>query len=169
MRCSTALITQIHLSQHQIPLALKEVQSARKWAQDSLLVNIAESWVAMRTGPSEKYQQAFYVFEEMAQTPTSSAAKSLVSQAVAEIHLGRLEEAAAALNEAKTKGEDEADGLEALANMSVLNILTRKDNEETREALRSKAPDHTLLLDEDEKSSLFDNAAKKYAPKVASS
>ncbi len=39
---------QIHLQQNRTDLALKEVQAARKWAQDSLLVNIAESWVGLR-------------------------------------------------------------------------------------------------------------------------
>lgn len=45
---SIALITQTHLQQNRTDLALKEVSAARKWAQDSLLVNIAESWVGMR-------------------------------------------------------------------------------------------------------------------------
>lgn len=45
---SIALTVQIHLQQNRTDLALKEVQAARKWAQDSLLVNIAESWVALR-------------------------------------------------------------------------------------------------------------------------
>lgn len=43
-----ALIIQIHLQQNRTDLALKEVQSARRWAQDSLLVNLAESWVGLR-------------------------------------------------------------------------------------------------------------------------
>ena len=45
---SVALIVQIHLQQNRTDLAAKEAQRARKWAQDSLLVNIAESWVGMR-------------------------------------------------------------------------------------------------------------------------
>lgn len=45
---SIALVTQIHLQQNRTDLALKEVSAARNWAQDSLLVNIAESWVGMR-------------------------------------------------------------------------------------------------------------------------
>ena len=45
---SVALIVQIHLQQNRTDLALKEAQRARKWAQDSLLVNLAESWVGMR-------------------------------------------------------------------------------------------------------------------------
>lgn len=39
---------QIHLQQNRLDLAVKETQQARKWAQDSLLVNIAESWVGLR-------------------------------------------------------------------------------------------------------------------------
>lgn len=45
---SVALIVQIHLQQNRLDLAKKEATNARKWAQDSLLVNIAESWVGMR-------------------------------------------------------------------------------------------------------------------------
>ena len=99
---ATALIVQIHLQQNRTDLALKEVSAARKWAQDSLLVNIAESWVGLRVG-GERYQQAFYVFEEMAQGTSTSAPKSLVGQAVAELHLGRLPEAEAALQQAVQK------------------------------------------------------------------
>lgn len=45
---SVALVVQIHLQQNRTDLALKEVQAAKRWAQDSLLVNLAESWVGMR-------------------------------------------------------------------------------------------------------------------------
>lgn len=45
---AVALIVQIHLEQNRAQLAVKEVQAARSWAQDSLLVNLAESWVGMR-------------------------------------------------------------------------------------------------------------------------
>lgn len=46
--CSVALIVQIHLQQNRSDLAVKEVQAAKRWAQDSLLVNLAESWVGLR-------------------------------------------------------------------------------------------------------------------------
>jgi len=45
---AVALIVQIHLLQNRNDLALKEVAAARRWAQDSLLVNLAESWVGLR-------------------------------------------------------------------------------------------------------------------------
>jgi len=159
-----ALTVQIHLQQNRTDLALKEVQAARKWAQDSLLVNIAESWVGLRLG-GERYQQAFYVFEEMAQAPSTSATKSLVGQAVAELHLGRLPEAEAALQQAVQKDPKD---VEAIANFIVLNIISGKDSSELRSSLESAAPEHPMLVDLREKSQLFDQAATKYSAKAAS-
>ena len=75
----------------------------------------------------EKYQQAFYVFEELAQAPATSSVRSLVAQAVAELHLGRTEEAQAALEQALKKEPAYA---EAIANLLVLSVITGKGAEE---------------------------------------
>lgn len=182
-----ALIVHIHLQQNRTDLALKEVQAARKWAQDSLLVNIAESWVGLRMvchyqiilvlfwkteadlslylQGGERYQQAFYVFEEMAQAPSTSATKSLVSQAIAELHLGRLPEAEAALQQAVEKDPND---VEAIANSNVLNVILGKDTSEHASKLEGIVPEYPLLVDLQEKNSLFDQAAGKYSAKVAS-
>ncbi|KAF4975267.1 hypothetical protein FZEAL_7934 [Fusarium zealandicum] len=160
---AVALIVQIHLHQNRTDLALKEVSSARRWAQDSLLVNLAESWAGLRVG-GEKYQQAFYVFEELAQAPSTSSVRSLVSQAVCELHLGRTEEAQAALDQALEKDPKSAD---AIANLLVLNVISGNDTQELTEQLQSAAPDHQLLADLEEKSALFDKAATKYSAKVS--
>lgn len=69
----------------------------------------------------ERYQQAFYVFEELAQAPATSSVRTLVSQAVAELHLGRTEEAQAALDQALKKDPGYT---EAIANLLVLNVIT---------------------------------------------
>ena len=45
---AVALIVQIHLSQNRVDLATKEAKSARGFAQDALLVNLAEAWIGMR-------------------------------------------------------------------------------------------------------------------------
>jgi coatomer subunit epsilon len=62
----------------------------------------------------------------MAQAPSTSAPLSLISQAVAEIHLGRYEEAEPALKQAMEKDPENAD---AVANLIVLSLLTGKDTE----------------------------------------
>ena len=113
----------------------------------------------------ERYQQAFYVFEEMAQAPSTSATKSLVGQAVAELHLGRLPEAEAALQQAVQKDSND---MEAIANSIVLNVISGKEARENISNLEGIAPEHPLLVDLQEKSSLFDQAAGKYSAKIAS-
>lgn len=61
----------------------------------------------------------------MAQAGSSSQA--LLSQAIAEIHLGRFEEAESALQQALAQFPDNAD---VLANIAVLAGLSGKDNSE---------------------------------------
>ncbi|KAK1774147.1 coatomer epsilon subunit-domain-containing protein [Copromyces sp. CBS 386.78] len=160
---AVALIVQIYLAQNRTDLAVKEVASARRLAQDSLLFNLAESWVGLRLG-GDKYQQAFYVFEELAQAPATSSVRSLVSQAVAELHLGRTEEAQAALDQALKKEPGFAD---AIANQLVWSVITGQDPAEYKAALEQANPNHPFLTDLAEKSDLFDKAATKYKAKVS--
>ncbi|CAK7218884.1 hypothetical protein SEUCBS140593_003705 [Sporothrix eucalyptigena] len=159
---AVALIVQIYLQQNRNDLALKEVDGARRWAQDSLLVNLAESWVGLRLG-GERYQQAFYVFEELAQAPASSSVRSLIAQAVSELHLGRTEEAQAALEQAVKADPEAAD---VAANLIVLAIITGKGATEATTNLHNLDAQHPLLVDLEEKSGLFDKAAAKYQAKV---
>ncbi|KAJ9642194.1 hypothetical protein H2204_002563 [Knufia peltigerae] len=163
---AVALLVQIHLAQNRTDLALKEVQAAKRWANDSLLINLAESWTNLREGGSEKYQSAFYVYEELASAPGNTSPTALVGQAVAELHLGRLEEAEVALQQAvNSEGAD----VQAIANSIVLaSVMGRKDEvvKGLIEQLRERDQGHALLRDLEEKSALFDAAAGKYSAKV---
>lgn len=69
------------------------------------------------------------MFEELAQAPSTSSVRSLVSQAVAELHLGRTDEAQAALDQAMKKDPQFA---EAIANLLVLTVITGNDPTELR-------------------------------------
>lgn len=70
------------------------------------------------------------MFEELAQAASTSSVRGLVSQAVSEMHLGRLEEAQAALEEALAK---EPAYPEAIANLLVLTAVAGKDTAELAE------------------------------------
>jgi coatomer subunit epsilon len=132
----------------------------------------------------EKYQQAFYVYEELAQAPATSSVRSLVAQAVAELHLGRTEEAEQALEQALKKEPEFAEGI---ANLLVLGVISGKDvkdltryvtpdldpdvdyptNPLSLSSLAKVDPQHPFLTDLAEKSELFDKAATKYKAKVS--
>ncbi|KAF3095830.1 hypothetical protein TWF569_009872 [Orbilia oligospora] len=160
---AVSIIVQIRLAQNRTDLAIKEVTAAKKWAQDSLVVNIAEAWVGLRVG-GDKYQQSYYVFEELAQAPSTSSTMSLVGQAISELHLGRLPEAEVALQQALTK--DKGD-IAALANKIVLTALTGGDTTADISALEAQDPSHAMVLDIAEKNELFDKAASKYSAKAS--
>ncbi|KAG9854251.1 hypothetical protein KCU98_g2657, partial [Aureobasidium melanogenum] len=163
---AVAMATQIHLSQNRTDLASKEAKSARAFAQDALLVNLAESWISLREGGDAKYQQAFYVFEELAQAPGSSAVPSLVAQAVSELHLGRYPEAETALQQAL---DVEPENAIALANAVVL--FTAQGDVERAAEMKSrlqkcKGGEETELLQGlAAKKEAFDAACEKYQPK----
>jgi coatomer subunit epsilon len=165
---AVALLVQTHLAQNRTDLSLKEVAAAKRWANDSLMINLAESWTNLRVGGSEKYQSAFYVFEELATAPGNASPTALVGQAVSEMHLGRWEEAQVALDQAMSM---EGASVESLANSIVLASITGKTEAVVQELmanLKQKDAHHALVKDLDEKSSLFDSAATKYSAKVAS-
>lgn len=112
----------------------------------------------------EKYQSAFYVFEELAQTSQSQSPHSLVAQAVSELHLGRLPEAEAALQQAIEIDPKSAD---TIANLVVLNTLLGKTEEtaQLKQQLQSANAEHRVVKDWAEKKSDFQKAAAKYTPK----
>ncbi|KAI5204042.1 hypothetical protein E4T38_04915 [Aureobasidium subglaciale] len=163
---AVAMSTQIHLSQNRTDLATKEAKSARSFAQDALLVNLAESWIGLREGGDAKYQQAFYVFEELAQAPGSSAVTSLIAQAVSELHLARYPEAETALQQAL---DIDSDNVVALANAVVLFTATgdvERAAEMKNKLQKAKGGEETELLQGlAAKKEVFDAACEKYQPK----
>lgn len=166
---AAALITQLHLLSNRTDLAQREVAAAKKWAQDSLLINIAESWVGLRVG-GERYQQAVYEFEDMP-----------LAQGVGEVLLGRWDEALVTLGgllvvdgdggddgEGEGKGGMDADA-DVLANLAVVEgLMGRRERVvELLGVLGKKMPGHALLAGLEEKGRLFDEVAARYSPKVA--
>ncbi|KAI8059827.1 coatomer epsilon subunit-domain-containing protein [Thamnidium elegans] len=161
LECS-ALAVQIYLQMDRLDLARNEVATVKTWAEDALLLQMMEAWVDLRVG-GEKYQEAFYIFEEFAQSNTAQTVKVLNGQAAANLTLGRYPEAESLLLEAQTKDNDNAD---TLINMITCATLTAKSQEIINRyvsQLREIEPQHPYLQDLDLKSSLFDRSASRFA------
>lgn len=99
----------------------------------------------------------------MAQAPATQAIQSLVGQSIAELHLGRLPEAEAAMQQATGLDASNAD---VLANSIVLNTILGQDTDELKKKLREVRSDHQILVDLDTKKLAFDEGLKKYNPKL---
>ncbi|KXL51243.1 hypothetical protein M433DRAFT_397257 [Acidomyces richmondensis BFW] len=147
---AVALIVQIHLQQNRTDLAAKEAAAARAFAQDALLVNLAESWIGMRKGGMAEYQKAFYVFEEVA-AGGGKGWRGATAQAVCELHMGRLEEARAGLERIT---QEEGTGEVAWEDRWVLEAVCGRD--EARKALEGKV---------EEKREAFRRAMGRYSPR----
>lgn len=102
------------------------------------------------------------MFEELAQGPSSASASSLIAQAVSELHMGRTEEADAALTQAL---ELEPNNPSAIANKLVLDTIIGKDTSEGRTKLSSVDKSNELLADLAAKQEAFRAAMSKYSPK----
>lgn len=129
----------------------------------------------MREG-GDKYQSAYYVFEELAQGAGSQSVHMLVAQAVSELHMGRLPEAEAALGQAGKlgqevgggKGEEQQLDADYLANAVVLNTLLGREGERSELLVKLRGVDcnHPLVRGLEEKRSEFVKAAERWTPKV---
>ncbi|KAF9327512.1 hypothetical protein BG006_009187 [Podila minutissima] len=160
---SVAVVVQIYLQMNRLDLAKKEVEACKSWAEDAMLAQLMEAWVGLRVGGGDRYQNAYYIYEEIATSSTSPTVKSMVGEAVCNIQMGQYPEAEGILQEALTK---EPTNTDAIVNQIVLSTLLSKPAEEINalvQQLQSVAPNHAYLQDLDLKSSLFDRAAQRFA------
>ncbi|KAF9297847.1 hypothetical protein BGZ88_008833 [Linnemannia elongata] len=160
---SVAVVVQIYLQMNRLDLARKEVEACKSWAEDAMLAQLMEAWVGLRTGGGDKYQNAYYIYEEIATSSTSPTVKSLIGEAVCNIQMGHYPEAEGILQEALSRDPSNTD---AIVNQIVLSTLLSKPAEEITalvQQLQSVAPNHSYLQDLDLKSSLFDRAAQRFA------
>ncbi|CAG8591551.1 4111_t:CDS:2 [Paraglomus brasilianum] len=158
---NVALIIQIYIQLDRLDLAKRELASAKTWAEDATLAQLMEAWVGLRTG-GDKYQEAYYIYEEIAQSPSSNTVKILNGQAIANIHLGRYPEAESLLLDALNKNNDDPD---TLVNLIVVSGFLGKPEDVINRyisQLKEVAPTHMFLQDLDLKTSLFDRAAQRF-------
>lgn len=119
-----ALSTQIYLSMDRLDLAKKELSKMQEADEDATLTQLAMGWFNLAVG-GEKCQDAYYIFQELADKHTSTV-MLLNSQAACYLRMGKLEEAESTLKEALEKDANDAD---TLVNMVVLSQLSGKSTE----------------------------------------
>ena len=151
--------------------------SAKAWADDAILLQMAEAWIGATTGSAAGnsngrepggYQSAFYVFDEV--TNTTAAKPNVVGlngKAITQLAMGHVEEAQANLAEAlKVDPENE----NTLANSIVISARLESPPTEIAtsiQKLKTLNPKHPLIVDLDRQSALFDDAASQFVASTA--
>ncbi|TNY22978.1 coatomer epsilon subunit-domain-containing protein [Rhodotorula diobovata] len=161
-----AILSHLYIQMHlpHLSTALLTAPSTTAFTSDSLLSQLLIARSNLATGPASKYQDAYYVFEEIKGMQGGRGEAVLGGVSVAQALLGRWEEARDATNEALEMNPTHPT---SLANSAALALHTGKPEAAAQEILaRLQAADaaHPLLADLAAKSSLFDDAASRFAP-----
>ncbi|KAJ1722228.1 hypothetical protein LPJ53_003327 [Coemansia erecta] len=157
-----ALSVALLLQMNRADMAQKLVAKSRAWAEDAPLAQLAEAWVDLHVG-GEKYTEASYIFEEMAQAVATETPMLLNARAVARMHLGQVPEAEELLMQALGMHSNHPD---TLANLVVCANLTAKPLEVKARylaQLRDVAPGHPFVQDLAAKDAEFDQLAAKFS------
>ncbi|KAN0061091.1 hypothetical protein ACQY0O_006826 [Thecaphora frezii] len=164
-----ALGVHILLSIHRIDLAEKEYLAARAWADDSLLIQLIEAWLGLVKG-GRSTQQAFYVYDELAQNPsaagTANSVTSLIGKATALAANGDIEGARKQLEEAGQLDPENAEiaaNKAALASFGTLSAAKPSPALELLGQLRRAEASHPLLREYEALEKSFDQVAAKFA------
>ena len=149
-----SLVAHIYLAMCRVDLARKQLGLMQQQDDDATLTKLTGAWVSMAEG-GEKYQDALYEFQELGEKYNMSLTLTN-GMALANMHMGKYDEAERLLQEGLAKSASDVD---TLANMVVTMHYLRKPQDVTNRylnQLRAVAPSHPWIAKYDAAESSFE-------------
>ncbi|KAI0819153.1 coatomer complex protein [Trametes gibbosa] len=159
-----AYTAQIYLSINRPDLARKELARAARWAEDDLLLQLAEASVGLATGRDAYADAAAFLTEQLA-NPSLSSPRLLTARGVARLLRGEVVGARSDLEEAQSVagGQPDAETLAAQVVATGLGGAKGAEADQLYAQLAAAYPAFPLVTDLKEKADLFDELAAKFA------
>uniref|UniRef100_A0A7S2F9R0 Coatomer subunit epsilon n=1 Tax=Florenciella parvula TaxID=236787 RepID=A0A7S2F9R0_9STRA len=156
-----ALNIQIYLKMDRPDLATKQVRLMQQADEDATLTQLSLAWTYLATG-GKKLQEAAFIYEELIDKfgPTTSLLNGV---AVANMHMGKFDEAEKTLQNALQQGPNDPDTLVNL--ISCYQHLSKPSELIQRHInqLRSGAPNNPMVQQLNTVEGAFDRVAGTYA------
>ncbi|THG99795.1 hypothetical protein EW026_g2612 [Hermanssonia centrifuga] len=162
---AVAVTVQVYLSIHRPDLAKKELERAKRWAEDDLLLQHIEASINLVTG-ADNYSDCNSFYTEQLANPSLTSPHLLTARGVTRLLRGEVSAAKSDLEEAVSQQGGTADA-ETLGAMTVaVGLSQAKQNEVDAQQLWSQLsgqyPTFPLVVDLAQKSTLFDELAARF-------
>jgi len=156
-----AFLVQIYLKMSRADLANKQLRTMQQADEDHTLTQLASAWTHLAQGGA-KLQEAAYIYDEL-MDKFGSTVTLLNGSAVANMQMGKFEEAEKSLVDALSKGPNDADTLINLVSCYLHMGKAQELVQRHLSQLKTVAPNHPFVNQLLKTESAFDRVAATYA------